>query len=383
MIKRFYQVDSHASHRVGGTDGDFTFQIQLPLVNEEDKAGLCVVVTKASVQKSYDNVPLGFNTFTLNENGTNIVIAMPVGTYNAVNFASSLQVLLNAATRNNYTYTIAWQPLTGRYAISCKVTGSGNPGVAGTASFIVPPAIGFGIHMIMGMMADTTTALPFTSPNKVNYQVTSAVQLRSDMVSANDNVLAPIYAAETEYASSIVYQATDIDTLAKPLAEKNNGVFRFYITDVDGQTLNLNGGTVSFELLVYTPLAYQIRQFLKLGGQPLADDVRNYIKLRSMDILRAQEPDEKDVKQLADRLRANVQAAAATAAAPPPLALPPAAQPSAPMPDVKTADPVPEVRASIEAPPEINDEYGAAAPQPAAGTESDGDDMVVVSAPSG
>lgn len=279
MIRRFYQIDSHPSHRGGaGSDGDFNATINLPEMTASERAGLCVVVTKATIPKSFDNVPAGRNTFTLRENATDITITVPVGTYNAIDFGDALKKLLDAATQNSFSYTVTFNQKTGRY----RVTSTGN------SSLIVPKAIGFGIHTILGLMAGSTNPMPFTSTNKVNYQLTAALQLRSDIVSDNDNILAPIYAAETPYASTISYQATDLDSLAKPLAQKQSGSFRFYVTDVDGQYIDLNGGTVAFELLIYTPLAHLIK---------------NYLNLRTTELTKTPEPDQKQVDALAQMWR--------------------------------------------------------------------------------
>lgn len=357
MIRRFYQIDSHPSHRVGGTDSDFSVSLVLPEMSALEKEGLCVVVTKASIPKSFDNVPTGRNTFTLREGATDIKITVPVGTYNAVDFKTTVQQLLNAATVNAYVYTVTFSTRTGRYT----VTSTGN------SSIITPDAVGFGIHTLLGLAANSTNATPVTSTNKVNFQLTSAVQLRSDVVSANDNVLAPIYAAETEYAASIVYQASDMDTLAKPMAQKNNGAYRFYVTDVDGQILELNGGTVVFELLAYTPLAHLIRA---------------YMRMRTVDIVRRQEPDEKQVMALAEVIRAeherSLAAAAKTAGD---LKAPVDTKAPAPEADVKTAaapmiaDAAPQVpdTAIAEAPALIED-YAELSP------DIEGD-MVVVPSP--
>lgn len=283
MIRRFYQISSDPSQRSGGSDSDFSANIVLPEMSADEKAGLCVVVTKASIPKTYDNVVPGRNTFTLRENATDILITVPVATYSALDFKTTLQGLLNAATVNAYTYAVTFNQQTGRY----RITSTGN------SSLIMPASVGFGIHTLIGLAGASTNAMPITSTNKVNYQLTAALQLRSDMVSANDNVLTPINAEETAYAASIVYQGTDLDTLAKPLAQKSSGTYRFYITTSVGQAVELNGGTVSFELLIYTPLAYLIKQ---------------YLALRTAEIAKPSEPDEKAVMALASKLRADANA---------------------------------------------------------------------------
>ena len=291
-----------------GSDSDFSFEIKLPPMSELDQKSLRVVATKVSIPKSYDNVVSGRNTFTLTETKLAVTssasITVTVGTYDVNNFRTTLQSLLNAATMNAFVYTVAWNSLTGRYTISST----------GTSSITTPAAVGFGIHSLLGTVAGATNALPFVSPNKVFFQLTSAVQLRSDIVSANDNVLAPVYAAETPYNTSIVYIASDLDVLAKPLSANGNGVYRFYVTDIDGQPLELNGGTVAFELCVYTPLEMVMRE---------------YMQMRTLQALQqVAEPSDEEVKRLAEQVRLQRLAAAAagvdvkTDAAPPPAAVP-------------------------------------------------------------
>ena len=98
--KRIYYIDSH--DRVSGTHSDFTYFLDMK--NEDYDS---VVLLQASIPKSYYIVQNGRNTFTLDENGTQVVISLPIGNYSRSSFRAQLQTSLNASSPNGWAYVVS------------------------------------------------------------------------------------------------------------------------------------------------------------------------------------------------------------------------------------------------------------------------------------
>lgn len=262
QLPRTYQIDSHRA--LSGTDSDFTFGVQLPPLPQVDAKGISVVVTGASIPKSYYLIPSGHNTFTLVENAVSITITITPGNYNINNFRTVVLALLNAATLNGSVYSCTVSTITGKYTWSV---------VGGPSSFTLPDANGSGLHDQFGLEDDTTTALPFTSTNVVKFVANTTLQIRSDIVLGNDNVLQEIYAAQNADFTSIVYTATDLDKRAKPLASSTTNVFRFTVTDEDGNVVDLNGLNVVLTILIFQPIDVTLRDYMKMRSLMVQSDL--------------------------------------------------------------------------------------------------------------
>jgi hypothetical protein len=252
--KRIYYIDSH--RRVAGTDGDFTIVIQLPSMEKADAKGISVVCLSASIPKSWYLIPVGANTITLQENGVNATVTIPVGNYGVTSFISAAQTALNAASLNAWTYTITFSQITGKF--SYAATGGG------VARLIMPAVVGSGIHEQWGFAQGSTSTLPITGTNVVKFVAKDTIQIRSDIIDCGDDVLQDINTSGSTDFSSVKWLCPEADTYAKPMRTKNGNVYRFYITDEDGNPLVLNGLNVVFTIMVYMPLEGLQRDYLRL-----------------------------------------------------------------------------------------------------------------------
>ncbi|MCX7159274.1 MAG: hypothetical protein NT176_09045, partial [Proteobacteria bacterium] len=177
---------------------------------------------------------------------------------NAVNFRTAVVALLNAATLNGSVYSALFSMLTGKYSFAVLGPGLGS-------SFTMPAATGSGLQEQFGLVAGTTTALPFTSPNIVRFETQTALQVHTNLVSNGDSdVLQAVYASENASFSSIAYSATDVDARSKPLNTKSLGAARFYITDEDANMMDFNGLNVTLTIMVYLPLESVLREYVRV-----------------------------------------------------------------------------------------------------------------------
>jgi hypothetical protein len=247
--KRFH-VDSHQREAGSKGHGNFNYLLELPKVK-----GMNIAVLEASVPKSFYLVRSPINVFTLTEGAQSVSITVTPGNYNAINFASNIKALLEAASPNARIYTITFDSMTAKYAVSCS----------GAASLTFPAAPGGGIHEQFGCSASTTYVTPFTAPNCVNFQLHSSVHLRSNLCNSGDSktsdVLQVVSASGPAF-SSLTYQCAELRQWAKPLTNIGSSIYNFYVSDPDGNELDLNGHHVTFTILVYSPLDDLVRDYI-------------------------------------------------------------------------------------------------------------------------
>ena len=246
MFSQIFHVDSH-KHRTSGTGDNFIADINVDQAAGADPGKLKVVILSATIPRSYYLIVAGRNTFTIRENNVNnVLITVPPGNYNVNDFKAVVLPLMNAGTMTGYQYTIDYLPRQAAYVLSCSTPGS-------VAALLLPDQKGSGIHEQWGFDAGSTTPLPCTSKNTVDFESHTALHLRSDIVKNDGNVLQEIYGTQAAIFSSVVYQCPQIDERAQPMA-RTTGRFRFWLTDTDGDYIDLRGHAISFALMVRGPL---------------------------------------------------------------------------------------------------------------------------------
>jgi hypothetical protein len=113
-FKRFFHIDS--AQRVSGSTSDFIYPIAMQPLPGDDAKGISVVMLGCTIPKSYYLVDTTKgNTFILVENGVNITITVPPGSYDALNFISTVNGLLNAATQNGSVYSAMLSRITAKF----------------------------------------------------------------------------------------------------------------------------------------------------------------------------------------------------------------------------------------------------------------------------
>jgi len=258
--KKIFYINSR--RRSGGTDSDFHYVLDLPPKYSYDR----VCVLQMMIPKSYYAIASGSNTFILEENGVQFTVTIDEGSYSRKSFQTRLQTLLNNA--GNYTYSISY-PTTSSNADTAKYTFtvSNNGGVQPKFIFSdnnVADAMGFARSSTNTFSGDS-----LTSSYVINLQKENTLFLHSDICSnSTDNVLQEVFAASGDPSfSNIHYECIDVEAYSKELTSNTTNSYRFYLSDEDGNKIDLQGQNMVITLLLYkkNTIYDMIKKFLKLN----------------------------------------------------------------------------------------------------------------------
>lgn len=120
LENQIYTISSDDPLNASGEYYDFNYTIKGDLSKYNR-----VCVLGCNIPFSYYMIDAPYNTFTLNENGSSVLITVPVGNYNFRSYATVIKNLLNTNSPNGYTYNIITsnnisEPETGKYLITCS-----------------------------------------------------------------------------------------------------------------------------------------------------------------------------------------------------------------------------------------------------------------------
>ena len=240
--KKIYYINS--ANRIEGSGSDFSYCLSIPI---HSNFTYCSVI-QASIPKSYYLVQENQNTFTLDENGTEYTITMPIGNYNRSSFIIKLQSLLNDI--GSWTYVVTapdtsnGDPETGKLTYSV----SGNGGVQPKFIFTLY------LYETMGFNKNSTVSFvgnSLTSSNVINLQKESTLFIHSDLANNDtDNILQDVYTEDSSDYGRIIYRNTDLEKNSKQITTLDN-VYRFYLTDENGLSINLNGLSWQMTIILY------------------------------------------------------------------------------------------------------------------------------------
>lgn len=234
---RIYYINSQ--NRLAGSDSSFSYRIPM----DDQYTHVCVL--QASIPMSFYLVRDGFNTFTLNENGTDIDIVIKPGNYNYSNFITEVKNKLNNFSVNNWVYSVVFDTQTAKYTYS--VTNNGG----------IQPMFTFGNHLSQQFGFETNKTYSFVgdalvSSNVVNFVPEGTIFIHSNIVNSDTSILQEVYSNNTIPFSNIVYElTTDVKCYSKKLRTNTSNVFNFSITDEATSELYLNGNPVLITLLLW------------------------------------------------------------------------------------------------------------------------------------
>ena len=241
-------VDS--GERVSGTSGNFqSAPIILTTINAYDT----VVLSQCVIPKSYYNVPSGYNTFTLSENGSAKTITIPAGNYNKNNMIPVLQTLLNAASSTGKTYTITYPNIntqgdTGKYTFTITPWTPGDIYYFQFNSQNMFQQLGFDASTTNTF--NTTTGI-LTSTNVINFQIISSIFITSDMC-VEEDVFQEIYNVGTVVSQAYIYfNQTEYDLNSKRLLTNRNNSWTFVLLDQLDRIIDLNGVDWQLSMVFY------------------------------------------------------------------------------------------------------------------------------------
>lgn len=246
MESRIFYINSR--NRSTGTDGDFTYDIDLKGLKATH-----AVILQAYIPKSYYLIDAK-NTFELVEGKDVATVTIDPGSYSRSSFKSQLQTRLNEASPNGWAYTIS-NPTT-----SEAETGKFTFAVSGNGGEQPEFNIGSNLWEQLGFDPDTVNTFEsnsLTSTNVINLQSEQTLFIHSNLVQDKDSVLQEIYSSNSLNFSGISFSNHAPDMYAKPLATLDSSIFRFYLTDENSNPINLHGLNIVFTLYIYTPINWR------------------------------------------------------------------------------------------------------------------------------
>lgn len=240
MNKKFFYIDS--KNRTSGTATNFTYNLDVAGMEFTE-----AVIMNLTVPKSYYLVNSNNNTFTLVTATGNHTITLDSGNYTRRNFASNLVTKLNAAT--SYVFSVSYP------SSSTADTGKYTYTVTNNSGF--QPSFVFGSELYEQLGFDEGSTNVFSggslvSSNVVNLQVKTSLFLHTDIITNHDNnIIQEIYAGGNASFSNIMYtnNVLDISNTITALTP----IVKFYLTDSDGNEIDLNGLDFQFTLLLFKP----------------------------------------------------------------------------------------------------------------------------------
>ncbi len=91
-----------------------------------------------------------------------------------------------------------------------------------------------------------------TSINVVKFQLEDSIFIHSDIATNGvDNVLQEMLGCQNTDYSTITFVCPDVEAYAKPITSNSNNIYNFYLTDEDGDDLDLNGQNIVFSLMLF------------------------------------------------------------------------------------------------------------------------------------
>lgn len=250
-----------SANRISGNSSNFLYSFNIDKDSQFDH----VAVLQASIPKSYYLINPNNDEFTLSEGVSSVVILIPNGNYTLTAWKNVITNILNNNSPNGWTYTVAFPSPSGTNTGHLLFTVSGNGGIQPSFTFSETLYQQFGFNSGTYSFVDNQ----LESVNVINLQLNTALFIHSDIVNnKSDAILQDIYSNSDDF-SYITYQATEVLSYSKELCYKNNFTNRFFLTDAQGNEVNLQGLNWNMTLI-----------FFKKNNT--LDMIKSYIKLSLM-----------------------------------------------------------------------------------------------------
>lgn len=262
--KNVVYVDSGL--RTSGSSSNFTIDLsnQVNNANNYDR----IVMTSCSIPKSFYTIDTTNNTFTLTELGINYTVTLPIGNYSYSTVAVALKTALDSASGHGWIYSVSTSQLLGNLTFSVTAN-SGQPSFNFTSSRMA---------FIIGFDQDTYafSANTLTSPNVVNLQLTSSIDVNSNWVAGKNNILSSISPDYASYAI-ISYNEQNPAFVSRELSGRSLTTVQFWLTDTQGNQLNLNGLNWSMVIVVYKLDDYHNQRLIEMRDTLVEDILKQKI----------------------------------------------------------------------------------------------------------
>lgn len=244
FISSQYFVYVNSNNRISGTNGNFSYAVDLP----DDHNFTHVTVIDATIPKSYYLIQEGYNTFQLTEGVSSVTISVPIGNYLLSAWTTTLTGLLNANSPNGWTYAVTYP--TGAFAETGKLTytvtgNSSQPSITVTNTLYEP----FGF---LSGSTNTFVSDGLVSSTVIKLQSEDRILISSDICNNpnSDNILVAINAGEVVPFSTITYENANPDYNTHEI-KQGKKVMNIAISNEAGINLTLNGLNMNMTLLFY------------------------------------------------------------------------------------------------------------------------------------
>jgi len=246
-----YFVDSeivyiNSAARITGTsDSNFQYSFVLDTTKNYDY----VVMLDCSIPKSFYNVAINNNTFTLVENSTPTIITLTAGNYSQKSLATALVAALNTSSPNGWVYACTFN--TGNTTVN---TGKYTFTVSGNST---QPSFIFALTLneVIGFPPNSTntfSAGTLVAPYVCNLSTENTIFIKSDICqNTNDTILQNIIVASDPSFTYIDWNNLLPAEYAKRFHYGHDNIFQFRITDEFDVELNTNGLNIVFSLMFF------------------------------------------------------------------------------------------------------------------------------------
>jgi len=249
--KRFYYINS--GNALSSTSNSFSTILQIPTDKYFDK----VTVMQVALPISYYLIQSGYNTFTLRENSTSVLITIPAGNYNINAFCDVVSALLIANSPNHLTYTMTFSS-SFTQAETGLITYSVNSSTV-TCSFIFSSAnpvneqFGFSTGSTVSFIAGSGSS-SLVSQHVCSFVPENTIFINSNLVGGDqgyDSILQEVYNQNQIPFSFIAWTNPDPLTYAKTLSTSRSQAVSFSFVNELGFPLYFNGVNVAITLCLF------------------------------------------------------------------------------------------------------------------------------------
>jgi hypothetical protein len=247
--KQIFYVNSKMRNNFdSSTDSSFNYTfLNLDKTKDFDH----VSVLSASIPKSYYLLQSGLNSFSLLENSTQVAITLTPGNYNRNSLATTVKNLLNSNSPNGWIYNVTFNNINttfdnGFYYFSVTGNSSIQPSFIFTNGIFEP--LGFNSNSTYQFSSNA-----LSSVNVPNLSIETTLFIHSNICQnkEGDNVLQEIYDTGQGTFSYINFVNPIPMEYSKPMPNSNSNTFTFWLTDENGNIVNLNGVNLNLTIMIF------------------------------------------------------------------------------------------------------------------------------------
>ena len=232
-------VNFNSFDRISGSNSDFISKPVNLGINDYDS----VALIQASIPRTFYNIPSGYNTFIVRENGVERQITLTPASYTKDNLITSLVEKLNVGS---YVYTMSYSlsssPDTFHYTFSVNSDDD--------IFFIFDNSL----YRQLGFNNSTYqfSSRSLESVNCIDLSYINRVYVRSDVIDENDSILESILSYGTYQMLSFCHHTNhDYDLVARRFNKNKLNSWRFTLTNAFNEIVDLNGIPWCFTLVFY------------------------------------------------------------------------------------------------------------------------------------